>query len=149
MRILNPMNNLLLLGFCFTGISYISAQDSTNSDNPTVFTTIEIAPPSDPTVSISQDPKIQQLLDIKTKMDKDGEFSDNYKIQLYNGNMNEAQKVLKKAEALFPQWNTEIKWETPEFKVWIGNYRTKLERDRALREIKAEFSGAFGPQKNK
>ncbi|WP_298541697.1 SPOR domain-containing protein [uncultured Aquimarina sp.] len=143
MRILNKKNNLLLLGFCFTGITYINAQDSTNSDNPSVFTTIEMTPPAEAVVNINQDPRIKQLLDIKTKMDKDGVLSENYRIQLYNGNMNEAQKVLKKAEATFPQWRTDIKWETPDFKVWIGNYRSKLETDRALKDIKKEFAGAF------
>jgi len=143
MRILYKKSNLLLLGFCFTGITFVSAQDSTNLDTPTVFTTVAIPQMTEPTVTIHQDSRIQQLLDIKTKMDKDGTLSENYRIQLYNGNMNEAQKVLKKAETTFPQWKTDIKWETPDFKVWIGNYRSKLETDRALKEIKKEFVGAF------
>jgi len=143
MRILNKKNNLLLVGFCFAGITNLSAQDSTNFDNPTVFTTIEMTPPAEPTININQDPKIKQLLDIKTKMDKDGVLSENYRVQLYNGNMNEAQKVRLKAETAFPQWSVDIKWETPDFKVWIGNYRSKLETDRALKDIKKEFAGAF------
>ena len=146
MRILNKKKNLVLSSFCLLGVMQISAQDSSNYDIANAFTTIELEIPSDPTTTILQDPRIDQLLAIKTAMDKDGTLSSNYRIQLYNGNMNEAQKVLKKAELLFPQWKTDIKWETPEFKVRIGNYRSKLERDRALREIKKEFSGAFSPK---
>ncbi|KAA1245113.1 SPOR domain-containing protein [Aquimarina sp. RZ0] len=143
MRILNKKNSLLLLGFGFLGIVNLHAQDPINSDNSTVFTTVKATPPTNPTVTINQDPKIKQLLAIKTAMDKDGTLSDNYRIQLYNGNMKQAQKILKKAEAAFPQWETNFKWETPDFKVWIGNYRSKLETDRALKEIKKEFPGAF------
>jgi len=102
-----------------------------------------MTPPADPTVTINQDPRIKQLLDIKTKMDKDGVLSENYRIQLYNGSNTEAQKVIKKAEEAFPQWEIDLKWETPDFKVWIGNYRSKLEMDRALKDIKKEFAGAF------
>ncbi len=143
MRILNKKSNLLLLGFCLTGIPALFAQDSINPDTSSVFTTVETTPTSDPTVTINQDPRIKRLLDIQNELELKGAFNNNYKVQLYNGNMSQAQKILKKAEAAFPQWKTEIKWETPDFKVWIGNYRSKLETDRALKEIKKEFVGAF------
>jgi len=143
MRILDKKRNLFVLSFCFIGITSINAQDTPNSENSTVFTTVETTNPSDPTVTIKQDPRIKQLLDIKTQMDKEGVLSNNYRIQLYNGTNTEAQKVIRKAEAAFPQWRTDLKWETPDFKVWIGNYRNKLETDRALKEIKKEFVGAF------
>ncbi len=146
MRKLNKINLFILVSFCFFGALQLCAQDTTISDNPDGFTTIQAAPKSEPTLLINEDPKIAQLLAIKTEMDKNGTLSNSYRIQLYNGTMNQAQKVLKKAEALFPQWKTDFKWETPEFKVWIGNYRSKLERDRALREIKKEFPAAFSPQ---
>ncbi|WP_108802243.1 SPOR domain-containing protein [Aquimarina sp. Aq107] len=143
MRILNKKNNLLLLGFCFTGITYISAQDSTNLDNPTVFTTIEMTPPAEPTITINQDPRINQLLNIKTKMDKDGVLSENYRIQLYTGDLKNANTIRNNAEKSFPQWRADIVYETPNHKVWIGNYRSKLETDRALKEIREEFPNAF------
>ncbi|MGY3791498.1 SPOR domain-containing protein [uncultured Aquimarina sp.] len=143
MRILNKKNSIFVLGFCFVGMNFLNAQDSTNSDNPTVFTTVEIAPPAEPTVTINQDPRIQQLLNIKTKMDKEGVLSENYRVQLFTGDLNEANEVQNKAETAFPQWSSEIVYETPNHKVWIGNYRSKLEMDRALKEIKKEFPTAF------
>ncbi|MBW1294682.1 SPOR domain-containing protein [Aquimarina litoralis] len=143
MRILNKKSSFLALGFCFTGITILSAQDTINSDNPSVFTTVEIAPPAEPTITINQDPRINQLLSIKTKMDKEGVLSENYRVQLFTGDLKEANEVQKKAETAFPQWSSEIVYETPNHKVWIGNYRSKLEMDRALKEIKKEFPTAF------
>ncbi len=150
MRILYPQKKHLFFYFCLASALQTNAQTSNESDISDAFRTIEASNIPEPTLTINEDPRIQQLLDIKTEMDKNGALSDTYKIQLFNGNNKDAQKVLQKAEKLFPQWETELKWETPEFKVWIGNYRSKLERDRALREIKKEFLGAFSPQlKNK
>ncbi|UZO81226.1 SPOR domain-containing protein [Aquimarina sp. ERC-38] len=94
-------------------------------------------------VTIHEDVRIKKLLSIKTDMDKKGSLSENYRIQLYYGNNNEAQKVLTKAQEEFPQWDASIIWETPNFKVWLGNYRTKLEVDRALKEVKKTFKTAF------
>ena len=143
MRILNKKNILLIFNLCFTGITFINAQDTNNPENPSGFTTVETVTPQEATVTINQDSRIKQLLDIKTKMDKDGVLNENYRIQLYNGSNAQDQKVIRKAEAAFPQWQIDLKWETPDFKVWIGNYRSKLETDRALKEIKKEFVGAF------
>ena len=143
MRILNQKRNLFIAGCCFIGIASMNAQNTSDSGNTPVFSTPETPSLSDPTVTIKQDPRIKQLLDIKTQMDKDGVLSKNYRVQLYNGNNAQAQKVIKKAKATFPQWETDLKWETPDFKVWIGNFRNKLETDRALKEIKKEFVGAF------
>lgn len=94
-------------------------------------------------VTINEDSRIKKLLAIKTAMDKKGSLSDNYRIQLYYGTNNEAQKILEKAQEEFPQWEASIIWETPNFKVWLGNYRSKLEVDRALKEVKKTFNTAF------
>ncbi|MBQ4818710.1 SPOR domain-containing protein [Aquimarina sp. MMG016] len=155
MRILSKRNFIFLPGFCLFGILGTQAQE-TPKTNPTDsivnnFIAENITfEPQEATVTINQDPRIQRLLDIKAKMDKDGEFSDRYRIQLYYGNLVKANEVEKAAKEAFPKWETDIKWETPNYKVWIGNYRTKLEADRALKEIKTVFVEAFSfkPEKN-
>ncbi len=144
---LNMKNYFLPLGFCLLCNHAINAQEGTNSNPDTSnnynFTPVNILPPPEASVTINQDPKIKMLLDIKSKMEKDGEFSDRYKIQLYYGNLNQANEIMKTAKQAFPQWDSSIQWETPNYKVWIGNYRSKIEADRALKEIKKEFPSAF------
>ncbi|MDY8136729.1 SPOR domain-containing protein [Aquimarina sp. 2201CG5-10] len=148
MRILSNKNLFLPLSFFIFGITNIQAQDTPNSSSVDSilnnFINEEIVfEPQEAEVIINQDPRIQTLLDVKAEMDKAGTLGDNYKIQLYNGNLNQAQTVRKKAVTLFPQWEIEIQYETPEYKVWIGNYRSKLHTDRALKDIREEFPGAF------
>ncbi len=144
---LNLKRCSFLISFHLIGISTLMAQ---NDPNPTVenqnngdFVQVGITEQPEATVTINQDPKIQTLLAIKSKMEKDGDFSDRYKVQLYNGNLNKANEILRKAKETFPQWDASIRWETPNYKVWIGNYKTKLEKDKALREIRKEFPSAF------
>lgn len=140
MRILIKKNTFFLASLCVVGTFFMNAQDTKSSD---IFTTAEAINQPDPSVTISQDPKIKKLLDIKTKMDKDGVLKENYKVQLFYGNITKANEILNKANTVFPQWKSNIIWETPNYKVWIGNYRSRIEADRALKEIRTEFPNAF------
>jgi hypothetical protein len=36
-----------------------------------------------------------------------------------------------------------MEFETPNYKIWIGNFNTRLEADRALVKVKRKFAYAF------
>ena len=36
-----------------------------------------------------------------------------------------------------------MKYETPNYKIWVGNFRTQLEADRELRLLRKHFPNAF------
>ncbi|WP_103864512.1 SPOR domain-containing protein [Aquimarina sp. I32.4] len=144
MRILNTSNYTPLFSFFFLIISTLSAQDdSDQTSNQNTFVQANTYSQPEASVTINQDPKIKMLLDIKSKMEKDGEFSDRYKIQLYYGSLNKANEITRASKEAFPDWDSSIQWETPNYKVWMGNYRTRLEADRALKEVHAKFPNAF------
>lgn len=94
-------------------------------------------------VTVNQDNRITELLDLKSSLTKDNKLADRYKIQLYSGSLNTASATLKKYRNRIGTWTSAIKHETPNYKVWIGNFRNRLEADRALMEIRKEFSSAF------
>ncbi|MDX1601593.1 MAG: SPOR domain-containing protein [Salinimicrobium sediminis] len=94
-------------------------------------------------VSIIQDEAIPELLEKKTEMVKDGVIGDRYRIQLFSGDNNQASKVIKDYRSQYPDWPSTIVFETPNYKVWVGNFRNSLEADRALLEIKKTFPSAF------
>ena len=94
-------------------------------------------------VTIHQDERIPVLLEQKTEMVQDGVIGDRYRIQLFSGDNNEASKVIKEYRSLFPEWSSTIVFETPNYKVWVGNFRNSLEADRALLRIKKSFPAAF------
>lgn len=94
-------------------------------------------------VTINQDERITELLSLKSKLTKDNKLVDRYKIQLYSGNLNSASSSLRRYRNKVGVWTSSIKHETPNYKVWIGNFRNRLEADRALAEISKEFPNAF------
>lgn len=95
------------------------------------------------TVSIQQDKKIANLLEIKKEMNKNDSDSERYKIQIYSGNRASAESAQREFNTTFTDWKATIQYETPNFKIWAGNFTTRLEADRALKKIKNKFSTAF------
>lgn len=94
----------------------------------------------------SQDQKsdnqlINELIEKKKEFNK--EFGFGYRIQLYNGFEVEAKKTREKFRLEFPDIKTYIVYRQPEWKIQVGTYKTKLEADRALLNIKKEFGGAI------
>ncbi|GAB5401740.1 MAG: hypothetical protein Aureis2KO_33250 [Aureisphaera sp.] len=95
------------------------------------------------TVTVNQDEKIPQLLELKKEMEKDNEFTDGYTIQLYSGSLRTANTVISNYRNKYAQWPASIEYETPNYKVWVGNYSNRLEVDRALLEIHRNFPNAL------
>ena len=101
-------------------------------------------------VNIQQDSIIPHLLEIKTDMTKANKLGDRYRIQIFSGDNNGASNVLKDFRNQYTQWTSTIIYDTPNYKVWVGNFRNSLEADRALQQIKNAFPAAFRfrPERN-
>lgn len=95
------------------------------------------------TVTVNQDKNIGVLLDLKKEMNKTENLTDRYKIQVYSGNRGEAEATQTKFNSTFENWKSNIVYEYPNFKIWAGSFSTRLEADRALKEVKRKFPSAF------
>jgi hypothetical protein len=102
-------------------------------------------------ISISKDPKIDKLLEFQKEINRETDNDDRLKIQIFNGNLRNAEKVKSKFESKYIDIPVTIKFETPNYKVWVGNFRTSLEAERYLIEVKETFPNAFifTPKKKK
>ncbi|MCC4213412.1 SPOR domain-containing protein [Leeuwenhoekiella parthenopeia] len=94
-------------------------------------------------VSINQDNRISELLSIKSKMASNNELNNRYKIQLFYGSITEANSIQSRYRSKYGNWEPSIVYESPNYKVWIGNFRNRLEADRALLQIQKTFPNAF------
>lgn len=92
------------------------------------------------TVKVNQDKQIDALLKIKKDVNKK---AGNYKIQIYSGNRSGADKAQIEFRKSYSEWRSTKEFETPNYKIWIGNFKTRLEADRALVKIKKNFANAF------
>lgn len=66
-----------------------------------------------------------------------------YRIQLYNGLERTAKSLRGRFRVEFPGVYTKLSYTEPEWKIQVGNYKTRLHADRALNKIREKFSGAI------
>ena len=80
---------------------------------------------------------------IEKKRDYNKTNRTGYLIQLYNGLEGAAKSTRYRFKKEFPNIPTDLEYKAPEWKVQVGNYKTRLEADRALNIIRRKFSGAI------
>ena len=99
-------------------------------------------------VNVDQDSDIDKLLEYK----KDIKTSKVYRIQVYQSvDPDKADREKSNFLNAYSEWPVEIVWNTPNYKVWVGNFATRLEADRALAKIKSKYMNAiiFQPKLDK
>ena len=99
--------------------------------------------------TIEQDPKIENLLKEKRKINTGITINDLYKIQIYNGKKDEAVKSLNEFKSTFKEIDGTIVYNNPTFKVWVGSFKTRIEAENALIEIKKKYPLALLIKPNK
>lgn len=98
-------------------------------------------------VTIDQDSDIEKLLEFK----KDLKTVNLYKIQVYSGTRSGAEELKSNFLNSFSEWPVAMEFDSPNTKIWIGNFRSRLEADKALLKIKKKYNNAFifEPKKDK
>ena len=93
-------------------------------------------------INIEQDSDIDKLLEYK----KDIKTLKVYRIQVYQSvDPDKADREKSNFLNAYGDWPVEIVWNTPNYKVWVGNFATRLEADRALVKIKKKYMNAIIP----
>ena len=93
--------------------------------------------------SMSQDSSIIKLLKLKTDYNKKVYESSFYTIQIYYGDLKEADSILKMFSEEFEEIKTSLIFETPNYKVRVGKFKTLIDASKNLEKIKRKFRGAF------
>jgi hypothetical protein len=92
-------------------------------------------------IKINQDSKIDTLIELKKQINKS--FS-NLKIQVFSGERDEARELISKhVRNNYPGTEIELIYETPNYKVWVGNFFSQLQADRELLLVKKKYPEAF------
>ena len=94
-------------------------------------------------VTVIQDPKFEQLLNDKRKINSSLTVNDSYKIQIYNGGNENAKKTLSEFRQQFSDLDVTIVFNTPNYKVWVGNFRTRIEAEKTLADIKDSYKNVL------
>lgn len=123
MRILTPSKRVFLTLSLLTLASNIHAQDQN--------------------LTLNQDPKFEQLLNDKRKINTSLSTNDTYKIQIFSGKSEEAKKTLTDFKREYTNIDGTIIFNTPNYKVLVGNFKTRIEAERNLVEIKKKYKSVF------
>ncbi len=93
--------------------------------------------------NVRRDARLDSLLQIKIDMQKGHMLGAHYTIQIHSGVLSDGQKIMEDFKANFPDWPVMVHYETPNYKVWAGNFSVRLNADQALKAIQRKFPTAF------
>ena len=92
-------------------------------------------------ISLKENSNIDQLI---SKIKNNSQIKDNFILrqQFWGGNPHNKQ-IIKEFIRIFNDTTADVIYETPNYKVWVGNYYTQLEADKRLLDIRKKFRSAF------
>jgi len=100
-------------------------------------------------INVSQNPKFEKLLNEKRKINASIIVNDIYKIQIYNGDIESCKKNLVDFKKEFLNLDGTIVFYNPAYKVWVGNFKSRIEAERNLLLLKNKYPNSLIIQPNK
>ena len=98
-------------------------------------------------VEIIADPAIDQLVDRHIQVNQSSGGIQGYRIQIFfdsgNNSKTRGQTVYETFTARFPEVNAYLTFKSPNYKVRVGDFRTRLDAVRFLQEILPDYPGAY------
>ena len=92
-------------------------------------------------IEISEE--IERFLSLKIMVNENKYENNYYAIQLYSGNYKMAKKILSEFKIKFPEWESILSFETPNYKIRVGNFKEFLEASKKLDYIRELYPSAF------
>lgn len=100
-------------------------------------------------VTVNQDPKIEQLMAEKRKINAAITINNRYKIQIFSGSSEDSKKTLSQFKKENNLYDATIVFSTPIYKVWVGNFKSRIEAERNLIYLKKKYPNALVIKPNK
>jgi len=97
-------------------------------------------------VEVIKDPRIDTLAARRAELNKAvglGEFN-GFRVQIFTGsNRKEAYNAQAKFQQDFPDIRSYVIYSDPNFKVRVGDFRTRLEAEKLQDQLRRSFEGTF------
>jgi len=87
--------------------------------------------------------RVKTLVERKIEINKAVFENQYYAIQLYYGNNTAANRILEEFKLNFPEWEAELSFETPNYKVRVGRFKDLNIASQKLEEIRRVYPSAF------
>jgi len=94
-------------------------------------------------IDIIVDSRISALSERFSKENKANNTLDGYRVQIFFGDRNQANAIKTEFLKKHSDIDTYLTYLAPNFRVRIGNFRSKLDADRFLHSLKKDFPTAY------
>jgi hypothetical protein len=98
-------------------------------------------------VQIIQDDKVDLLVSKHVQINQNRKGIDGYRIQIFfdsgNNSKTKAQSIYEGFKEKYPDVKAYLSFKSPNYKVRVGDYRTRLDAQRFLNEIIIEYPNAW------
>lgn len=98
-------------------------------------------------VEIIQDDKVGLLLEKHIKINETLKTMEGFRIQIFsdsgNNSKTRAQAVQEEVAARFPEMGIYLSFKSPNYRIRVGDFRTRLDAQRFLTDISVEYPNAF------
>jgi hypothetical protein len=94
-------------------------------------------------IEINEPEAVKKLISSKRLVNSSNTVNDKYRIQVFYGKNNEANNALSKFKRTYPEIDATIIYSNPSYKVMVGSFKTRLEAERNLLNIKKDFEHAL------
>ncbi|MEQ9261795.1 MAG: SPOR domain-containing protein [Owenweeksia sp.] len=122
------MKFFVLISLIFSLASGISAQPATVGQG---------------NFEVIEEPGIRQLHQAYIRENKDHPGFNGYRVQIYNGRKDACMSKRSQFISVFPTVAAYTLYEAPEYRIQVGDFRTRLEAEKFLQIVLSEFSGSF------
>jgi uncharacterized protein YdiU (UPF0061 family) len=94
---------------------------------------------------------LNEIIQLKQEMTKNYKLKEFYVIQLHSGDKEEAKEINSDINEFLEDKNKPesfkreviIMYETPNYKVWVGKFNTRLQADRFFLDLKEDYPNAL------
>lgn len=100
-------------------------------------------------VQVTKDPQIDSLIAKRLELSKDSRSGSNisvsgYRVQIFSGlERQQAYAEQAKFKMRFPAYSSYISYVQPNYRVRVGDFRTRLEAEKFMNELKRNYSSLF------
>lgn len=92
---------------------------------------------------INENPKFKKLLELSKKANNEYFKSNYFSIQVFSGNYKNADSILNFVKGEYLNDSIFFFFETPNYKVHVGKFKSKIEAQKRLRNVLKDFKSAF------
>ncbi|MCD6355132.1 MAG: SPOR domain-containing protein [Prolixibacteraceae bacterium] len=133
--------------FLFVSILFTSQLLVAQATFPEQLQADTLAPGILQNVNVSRDARLDKVVDWQIEKNKQLNGMDGFRVEIFFSSALNARKEArqKKVEflSIFPDYDATILFNAPNFRVRVGNFRTKSEALKLFKKIQKKYPGAF------